>query len=295
MKKTLLVSAVATAMAVSGSAYAGSAADGLYGKIRLGLQNRAELDLVSGKLVFGFKGSEDLGNGLTASYGIELEGDSADQETTNFSNDKSWVGLSGGFGKVVAGEHSDMAWWACSGTDLFYHGTAEACSLGHNTSPANSIQYRGGAGALNFGFSMDFDNTGESGSLVGLQFDGGAFKVGGQFVTASDVAPLGGVAAGDSGSAIGGTYTLGNDMTFGVTIGDNGSAADSGGTDIGFQMPLGGGNLAVVASTVDTVNGDSIDLAFTSPLGGGAFWAVEFTDNDSALDTSTTLMLGMNF
>ena len=78
VKKTLLVSAVA--LAVSGNAMAAD----MYGNIRLELRtsdfNKTapgvdELDVASGKLVLGSKGSSDLGNGMTVSYGIELEHD----------------------------------------------------------------------------------------------------------------------------------------------------------------------------------------------------------------------------
>ena len=297
VKKTLLVSAVATAMAVSGTAYA-AASDGLYGKIRLGVQNAAELDVVSGKLVFGFKGDSDLGNGMTASYGIELEGDSADQETTNFSNDKSWVALSGGFGKVIIGEHSDMAGWACGGTDIVTYGTDEACSLVHNTSPANAVQYRGGSGAVEFGVAYVANGTGENPTLLGVKFDGGAFSVGAQFVSAGDLVPFSGVPAGESGSLIGATYQLG-DITLGLTIADNGAAANEDATSFGFQMPLGSGNLVILVSSGDGVDavfaGDSTDINYNASLGGGAYWGVEFTDDDFAADSVATAYLGMNF
>jgi predicted porin len=303
VKKTLLVSAVAAAMAVSGSAYA-AASDGLYGKIRLSLQttdeltnSTDELDVASRKLVIGYKGSEDLGNGLTASYGIELEHDDADEEQPGWTNDKSWVALAGGFGKVIIGEHSDMAWWACSGTDLFNRGTADACSSVHNTSPANAIQYRGGAGAINFGVAYVADGSGENPTLVGLQWDGGNFKIGAQFVTAGDTGPMGGVPAGESGSAIGGTYAFG-DIIIGVTIADSGAATDEAATDIGLQLPLGGGNLAFLVSTMDAPDTDSFDIMWTKGIGGGAYWGVEFNQTDDLsiqTDDVTSAFLGMNF
>jgi len=86
VNKKILATAVAVAvsggMTMSSSAYAGqSAVDGLYGKIRLGVASGDgsvggdEFDVVSSKLVFGFKGSHDLDNGLEFSYGIEFEHD----------------------------------------------------------------------------------------------------------------------------------------------------------------------------------------------------------------------------
>ena len=198
MKKTLIYSAVA--MAISGNAIAAE----MYGNIRLGLRTSDytvgtdELDVISGKLVLGSKGSADLGNGLTASYGIELEHDQAD-ETGNVGDvdfDKSWVALGGDFGKVIAGRHGDLAGFACGGTDLLTHGTAEACELGHNTSPANAVQYRLSTGMVDFGCAYTLDGSGVNNSLIGVKFSGGNWSVGGQFVDAdSSGSGLGGAAA----------------------------------------------------------------------------------------------------
>lgn len=264
------------------------------GNIRLGLQNQDELDVVSGKLVITTVGSSTLDNGLEISYGIEFENDSADSESNTFTNDKSWVGIGGGFGKITLGEHSDMAGWACGGTDILTYGTAEACSLGHNTSPADAIQYRGGAGAIQFGLAITQNGTGESDSLVGISFEAGDLQVGGQFVSAGDDADMGGVSAGESGSAIGGKYALG-DITIGLTIGDNGADDDSGGTDIGVSLPLGGGNLAIVISTLDADDRDSQDLLYSMSLSDMAYAGLEFNSKDEWDDDRITGFIGTRF
>jgi len=328
VNKKILATAVAIAvsggMTMSSSAYAGqSAVDGLYGKIRLGVRTSEyggndELDVISGKLVFGFKGKHDLDNGMQFSYGIEFEHDGADKETpkgsvtastTNasgtgtlasvpkagaeLSNDKSWVALSGGFGKVILGEHSDMAGWACGGTDLLTHGTAEACELGHNTSPANAVQYRLSAGMFDFGFSYSMDGTtADANTLVGLQFSGDSWSVGGQFVdTGTGALQEGGVAPGDSGYAVGATWQLGN-IGLGITVADN-DVVD--GFDLGLYMPLGPGNLAFVYSDIDVTDGTSYDFDYNVPMGGGAFWGVEYNQVDSAVEDRFTAYMGINF
>ncbi len=284
MKKTILVSAIA--MAVSGSALASSASDGLYGNIRLGLQSAAEMDVVSGKLVFGFKGSEDLGGGMALSYGVEFEQDKADAETAGaISNDKSWVGLGGGFGKIVIGEHSDMAGYACGATDILYYGTADACSLGHNTSPANAIQYRGGSGPFSFGVAMTQDGTGDSNTLIGAQFAGDSFSIGMQ-----SYAPE----VGDDKVQIGGHYMLG-DITLGLTHGDNGAAADSSGIDLAISAAVGAGSVAVVVSTMDVDDTNSVDFLYSASLGDRGYYGLEFNTNDAWDDDKVTLFLGSNF
>jgi len=314
-------------MTMSSSAYAGqSAVDGLYGKIRLGVRSSDELDVVSGKLVFGFKGKHDLDNGMQVSYGIEFEHDGADKEqpgsvtavTNTFtgsptatmtmtgtssvnsgaalSNDKSWIAISGGFGKVIAGEHSDMAGFACAGTDLLTHGSAEACDLGLNTSPANAVQYRISSGAVDFGAAYTMDGTDDgNNTLLGIQFSGESWQVGAQFITADDGGKFGSTPAGESGSIIGGSVQLGN-IGLGVTVGDSGAAVDGGGFDLGLYMPLGAnGTIAIVYSDMDVDASDSVDLDWNNSLGGGAFWGIEYNSKDGAADDDITAYMGMNF
>jgi len=311
VKKTLLVSAVAAAMAVPAGAYA-AASDGLYGRIRLGLQqigtSPAELgtkesgglDLVSGKLVFGFKGSSDLDNGMQVSYKVELENDSADSESSGWSNDASYIALSGGFGTFAAGEYGSMAGYACGGTDLLTYGTADACELGLNTSPKNAIHYRGGSGMLEFGviYITDGELNGDTSSSVGAKFSGESWSVGGQFtdvgLNSGDFSGQSGIVDGESGSQIGATFQLGN-IGLGVTVGDNGAVTDSGGVDLGLYMPLGAGNLALVVSTMDTPNSDSADIEYKAPMGGGLSWGVEWNSQDSWADDRITGYLDLNF
>ncbi len=338
MNKKILATAVAVAvsggMTMSSSAYAGqSAVDGLYGKIRLGVNSAAELDVVSSKLVFGFKGAHDLDNGLEFSYGIEFEHDGADKEspgtgqvtvTTGFvtadgtatpasaavstgtgnslSNDVSYVALSGGFGKVIAGEHADFAGWACSGTDLFTFGTDEACSLVHDTRIADAVQYRYSSGAINFGFAYVMDGSGENPTHVGIQWAGDNFGIGAVLVSAGDTAGYGGgvgpgIPAGEEGTQIGGHYTFGN-ITLGVTIADNGQPTAEDATSVALQIPLAGGNFAILSTTgdaLDTIAGDSIDVEWAKSLGGGAYWGLQFIDDDLASDSEFIAYLGINF
>jgi predicted porin len=298
VKKTILATAMA-AVLVAPAAYAGAAADGLYGKIRLGVQDadaKDELDVVSGKLVFGFKGESDLGNGMTASFGIEYEDDNADNEAAGtLSADKSWVALGGDFGKLIIGEHSDMAWWAASGVDILNYGTAEATSMGHNTSPPDAIQYRGSAGDISFGASMTTNGAEDMGyTLLGFGYAGDGFTFGAQFISADDAVSPGGVVAGESGSQIGGTYMVG-DITLGLLVADNGADDDSGGTDFGLQIPLAGGNLGIVVSVLDADDSDSTDVIFNKSLGGGAFWGVELNTHDADDSDATTAYYGINF
>ena len=60
MKKTILATAMAAAMTGTAWADGHGMADGLYGNIRVGIQDadaNDELDVTSNKLVFGWKGA----------------------------------------------------------------------------------------------------------------------------------------------------------------------------------------------------------------------------------------------
>jgi predicted porin len=324
MKKTLLVSAIA--LAVSGQAMAGqSAVDGLYGKIRLGLDSQSSdnvakdndsLDLVSGKLVFGFKGEEDLGNGMTIGYGIEFEHDGADKEqarnsgtpatgaatddNSGITNDKSWVSLGGSWGKVIVGEYGDFAFnGAANGVGVGQYGTTWSASNVHNTSPANTVQYRGNAGAVNFGIGLVQDGGKDTSStLLGLGYAGSNFQVGVQVVDAELNDPLNaGTVANETGVLIGGSYTFG-DITIGVANGDNGSATDSGVTDVALRMPLLGGSFLIRQSLFDVDDRDETLLDFQKGLGNTGYWGLHYRTKDEGPSVSTDhaiAFVGVNF
>jgi len=313
VNKTLLVSAVALAVSgnamVSGNALAEA---GVYGQIRLGLATYVppttavplgvdELDVRSGKLTFGAKGSNDLDNGQTFSYQLEMEHDAANTKQSGWDNDKSWVAIGGGWGKLTAGRASDMAGFACGGTDLLTNGTAEACSLGHSTETDNAVQYRYSGGAFEFGVILTADGTtADDDTLFGAKYSGNNWSVG--FQVFEDESANGG--SGATKTQIGATWQLGN-IGLGVTVvdADLDSTSDDGGVDFGLYMPLGDGNLAVVISSLDadtgilgpTADGDSWDVEYKVGLGSGAYWGIEINDKDNWDETRTQLFMGTTF
>ena len=305
MKKTLIGTAIALAM--SGSAFAET---DVGGQIRFGLQNTDELEAVSGKLVINFKGMEDLGNGLEFSYGIEFENDSADKETNQFHNDKSWIAIGGDFGKIIGGEYGDFAGFACGGTDLYNYAGSIACDTVHNTSPADAVQYRGSFGMVNVGAAITFDATGPtapsttrddvSHTLFGLQVNiGDDISIGAQMVNASENGGIGGVPADETGTQIGGTWNImGSGFVLGATLADD---SDDDATGIAIQMPLGGMSVAVSAESGDalkkTAGGESVHASIGSRLGSSedAYWGAEFHDYDELDDESITVYMGTNF
>jgi predicted porin len=103
MKKLVIASAVAAVMASS----AVMADTTVYGRLRMGVvvsaDNSNDKGIQNDSSRFGFKGSEDLGNGTSAVYQIEI-GYNADNATQGgMANRIGMVGLSGDFGTVAMG------------------------------------------------------------------------------------------------------------------------------------------------------------------------------------------------
>jgi predicted porin len=310
MKKTLLVSAIA--LAVSAPAMAGqSAVDGLYGKIRLGLESKSSdtaskdndsLDLISGKLVFGFKGEEDLGNGTTVGYGIEFEHDGADAEGPGKgqSNDKSWISIGGSWGKIIGGEYGDFAFnGAANGVGVGQYGTTHSASNVHNTSPANTIQYRGNAGAINFGVGIVQDGGKDTSStLLGLGYAGDNFQAGVQVLDKDAAGGIGGgTVVNETGVLIGGSYTF-SDITIGVASGDSGAAVDGVVTDVALRMPLAGGSFLIRQSLFDVDDQDETLVDFQKGLGNMAYWGLHYRTKDNGpaeTNDSAIAFVGLNF
>lgn len=119
MKKTLIAGAIAAGL--SGAAIAQTNVT-VYGIMDLGYlyqkadgqKNRNAIDSgISSGSRLGFRGTEDLGNGLKANFvleqGIKADTGESDQNGRTFGR-QSWVGVSGGFGEVRAGRQNALGY-----------------------------------------------------------------------------------------------------------------------------------------------------------------------------------------
>ncbi len=143
MKKNLIALAVTAAMVVPAAA---SAADvEVYGKARVSFamtgngtetagQSDSEMTITSQESYVGFKGSEDLGNGLTAVYQVEsiVDLDDAKEGGGGFATRNSFVGLAGGFGTVLIGRHDTPYKIATAKMDVFEYTNADYTGAGVN-------------------------------------------------------------------------------------------------------------------------------------------------------------------
>ena len=152
MNKKLIALAVASVMA--GPAIASAADVEIYGKARMSLgqvnndnqaanQSDSEISITSHDSRFGIKGSEDLGNGLTAVYQIESKVD-LDNGGGKLAGRDSFVGLAGGFGTVVLGHHDTPYKLATKKSDLWadtYADIDKTILSAHNDRIENVLAY----------------------------------------------------------------------------------------------------------------------------------------------------------
>jgi predicted porin len=111
MKKSLI--ALAIASAVSAPAFAATSNVDIYGVLNMSVNfvnpdvtgsDKSNPSVTSTASRLGFKGSEDLGGGLSAIWQIE-SGFNADEQSGTLASRNSFLGLSGGWGTVLFGNH----------------------------------------------------------------------------------------------------------------------------------------------------------------------------------------------
>lgn len=124
MNKSAIALSIAAAMAASAAAQAETT---FYGRIATGL-SYTDPDLGDKKLWdvfdsgsrFGVRGSEDLGNGLSAVYQFEIDINADRLENARtFDGRLGFVGLKGGFGQVTAGSQWSQYYDSLGATDIF--------------------------------------------------------------------------------------------------------------------------------------------------------------------------------
>ena len=261
MKKSPIIAA-AIAATIAGSAFAADTT--IYGNMRLEVINQTDLNMDSSKLVIGFKGSEDMGNGMTGFMHLELEHDDANEEVSGWTNDKSNVGIKGDFGSISLGRQGDAAGFACGGTDIFVKHSGEACATGAiNGGLDNALVYTGGTGNVTFVLGATLDGTQDQAgdnTIIAAKYAADNFSVGFQ-MTSFDT-----IRGGETQSVIGGTYAL-NDITIGLTLADDGN---DNGMAVAVSMPLAGGKFSIGIDTGDSVENARAQAAFDKSLDGTA-------------------------
>lgn len=111
----------------------------------------------------GFKGSEDLGSGLKAIWqveqGVQMDGSGTD----TFATRNSFVGLEGGFGKVLAGRHDSAYKTLAAVVNPLPNGVADICGGG----TTNALFCRGATRMVN---SAHYFSPSFSGFSAGMSY-----------------------------------------------------------------------------------------------------------------------------
>ena len=231
MKKSLLALAVLTA--ISGAASAQSSVT-LYGKVDVGMvydsgsalgkSLRIDSGITGGSRV-GFKGVEDLGGGLKASFQLETGycADGANGTTPNFcagSNQfmgrQAWGALSGGFGSISGGRQYSLGFITLTTIDPFGTGLAGQINNIFDTSATrlnNSVQYNTPVFS-GFNFAGEFSAGEHTGDWkAGREVGAAATYSAGPIYASATLYDLNSAEAGDPTARktwqVGGTYDFG--------------------------------------------------------------------------------------
>lgn len=142
MKKNLLALAVAGAIAAP-AAHADAV---LYGTLRVHFGVIGNGDDVSNSVSsnvsrLGVRGSEALGNGMTAKYGFEWDVNASDETGSgegNFDSRNQWVGLAAQWGEIRIGRH-DTAYKRSTNTLFGQFGIGNSIADYHNIVGSNAV------------------------------------------------------------------------------------------------------------------------------------------------------------
>jgi len=188
MKKIL---AVAIATAFAAPAFAATSNVDIYGRINMAVtwyndqpSNINDLGIGSYASRIGFKGSEDLGGGLKGIWQIE-SGVNLDEQNGTLASRNSFLGLAGGWGTALVGNHDTPLKLVGRKVDLFGDTIGDSRNVlggGSDARAKNVAAYltpnmSGFSGAAAFTTDLNINGT----STLGDSEDGSAYNVSGAY------------------------------------------------------------------------------------------------------------------
>jgi predicted porin len=259
----------------------------------------------------GFKGSEDLGGGLSAKFNLEafLRADSG--AAARFNGDTFWAraanaGLSGGFGTLTMGRNTPALFVSTLIFNAFGDSFGFSPSIRHYYTSGTATGDSGWNQSVSYvspnlgGLSAQVQVAGNDGAVNGRKVGGNVLYFSGAFAgTLAYQKVKAGSANGTTTSQVGASYDLGAVKLFGqygkVTndTTNNGSKL----ADVGASVPLGGGKLLFQygqlkfdAGTKRTTisGGYDYDLSKRTDL-----YAVAMSDKLTSMTTGTSYALGI--
>lgn len=281
MQKRLIATVIAAAL--STPAFADNANVNVYGKAFLTFdQVNAGAGATSVNRVntnasrFGVKGDEDLGGGLKAVYQFEVQVDADGNAGNGLGNGSrnSFVGLQGGFGKVVLGVNDTPFKVSHNKIELFDNTTNWSATnvIGRsegknfNSRQKNMVQYwspKMGGASLAFMYSPDESQTGTKNAAI--------YSLSGTLEMDALYAAL--------------AYESRKDVTPGTTDSATRLVAkyDFGGAWIGAMAE----NIKTNTSTTTSVTGNNYEISGNVGLGGGSSLGLTYTKAGSTAAAGT--------
>jgi predicted porin len=296
MKKSFL--ALALMGAFSGAAFAQSNVT-IYGLVDAGIQSdsngnpagtKLSLDsgLQSGSRL-GFKGTEDLGNGLKANFvlemGIKVDDGTSDQGGAAFGR-QAFVGLSGDFGTTNLGLQKSLPYVASETIDPFGVGLAGNMNrmFGTVTRVSNAVTYsttnlNGFVGSAQYGFGEKAgDNTANRTVAASGAYTNGPLAVSLTYESAKDQF--------DNDATYGKKLLVGGVYDFGVAK-----------LHAAYEDKKGTAYVGSVSATSPTIGLEQRVwmIGTTVPFGPGAFLADYTRVNDKVMQNANSTQIALGY
>ena len=260
----------------------------LYGSFRTGLViSDGETDVSDVSSRWGFQGSAEVSEGLTAAFRYEASMNTAEAKTSGDSGGRlSYVDLSGGFGAIRLGQI-----WSASANHYYFKidpSHLKGKGGGSNFRNSNSISYSSSAGDVSF--QIDKVTGAAEKVEIGATAALGPIGVGlGYWNNDNDDASFTGVALSAGAAGVNLTVGLGNS--------DDGSGNDSKISIINIGGAVGDSGITygVQITNDDNDSGDQNLIALTSSLGSGASLIFEFADPGGEAESTSMVGLRVDF
>lgn len=303
MDKKILSAAIIAAMAAPVVAVADTT---LYGQIDLSMDsvdmdnpgagvNGDDINMNSNNSRIGVKGSEDLGNGLSAIYQLEYQVDPTGNDTNAgaiSTGRDQWLGLNGGFGKVRFGTMATLYKSTGSLVDPMWDTALQGRTNGlasnlHNDDGANgegratnTIGYdTPDFNGLSAGLTYSFDDACGVGTTAAGCADDDSYSLGAKYANGPAVVFADYITSdqGDSDDAwkVGGSYQFGDIGVYGQYEGDGGLISQMG--SLGSPGTITAGNT--------TEDADLWQLGASYTMGSAMLYAAYAQGDDNNVTT----------
>ena len=261
----------------------------LYGSFRTGITiNDGENDVGDLGSRWGFQGSAEVSEGLTAAFRYETNMDTGTATTSGANGRLSYVDLSGGFGAIRLGQ----IWSASANHYYFKIDPSHVNGKGGGSSfrNPNSISYSTSAGDVSFQIDkVTGDNErvefGATAALGPVGVGVGSWKSGAD----NDESSFTGIALS--------TGAAGISLTVGLGRSDDKDGADSNTSILHLAGSVGDSGITygVQITNADDDAGDQNLVALTSSLGSGASLIFEFADPGGEAESTSVIGLRVDF